>query len=81
MHGCGTGYAILYMVTRNRACFYARQRRRMQIRDFYELCLRHCVTVVYVVWCVRMTSSVLRNMPFDVVEKAFRHVGKAFPEL
>lgn len=81
MHGCGTVYAILYMVTRNRACFYARQRRRMQIRDFYELCLRHCVTVVYVVWCVRMTPSVLRNIPFGVAEKAFRHAGKGFPEL
>ena len=80
MHGCGTVYAIPYMVTRNRACFYARQRRRMQIRDFYELCLRHCVTVVYVVWCVRMTSSVLRNIPFDVAGKAFRYVGKGFPE-
>ena len=80
MQGCGTVYAILYMVTRNRACFYARQRRRMQIRDFYELCLRHCVTVVYVVWCVGTTSSALRNMPFDVAGKAFRHVGKGFPE-
>ena len=39
-----------------------------------------CVTVIYVIWCVRMTSSVLRNMPFGVVEKAFRYVGKAFPE-
>ena len=34
MQGWGTVYAIPCMVTRNRACFYARQRRRMQIRDF-----------------------------------------------
>ena len=80
MQGCRTVYAILYMVTRNRACFYAQQWRRMQIRDFYELCLRLCVTVIYVVWCVGMTSSVLRNIPFDVAGKAFRHAGKAFPE-
>lgn len=77
MQGCGTVYAILYMVTRNRAFFYARQRRRMQIRDFYELYLRHCVTVVYVVWCVRMTSSVLRNIPFDVSGKAFPSTDNA----
>ena len=48
----------------------------MQIRDFYELCLRLCVTVIYVVWCVGMTSSVLRNIPFDVAGKAFRHCNK-----
>ena len=80
MQGWGTVYAILYMVTRNRACFYARQWLGMQIRDFWALCLMCCVTVVYVVWCVRMTSSVLRNIPFDVAGKAFRHVGKGFPE-
>ena len=80
MHGCGTVYAILYMVTRNRECFYVRQWLWIQIRDFCALYLMCCVTVVYVVWCVRMIPSVLQNMPFDVAGKAFRHVRKGFPE-
>ena len=81
MQGCGPIYAVVFVVTRNRACFYARQWLGMQIRDFWALCLMCCVTVAYALRCVGMSSFGLRNMPFGVVEKAFRHVGKAFPEL